>query len=102
WKPEIEAKAIASSVVNTCSVDAVSPIAISSYVLLSMKPRFIQILLHMLTDVPQPIVLAANRARSDPSHRCGLPLTVYGALSQRVRKRSLEPDPCRSRPVLPR
>ena len=43
WNPEMEAKAIASSVVNTCSVAAVSPTAISSYVLLSINPRFIRI-----------------------------------------------------------
>lgn len=38
WNPEIEAKAIASSVVSTCSVLAVSPTEISSYALLSMNP----------------------------------------------------------------
>src|ERR1035438_6393102 len=43
WNPEIEANAIASSVVRTCSVLAVSPTEISSYVLLSINPRFIQI-----------------------------------------------------------
>lgn len=43
WNPEIEAKAIASSVVSTCSVLVVSPTEISSYALLSMNPRFILI-----------------------------------------------------------
>src|SRR5208337_614467 len=43
WNPEIEANAIASSTVRTCSVPAVSPTEISSYVLLSINPRFMQI-----------------------------------------------------------
>ncbi len=41
--PEIEAHAIASSVVKTCSVLAVSPTEISSYVLFSINPRFIEV-----------------------------------------------------------
>ena len=74
WNPEIEAKAIASSVVRTCSVLAVSPTEISSYVLLSINPRFIQI--------PSPlkcrpmsslhaIVCPASAVQSDCNHYAG-------------------------------
>ena len=71
--PEIEANAIASSVVKTRSVLAVSPTEISSYVLFSINPRFIQI--------PSPrkcrllstllvIVRLAGAVQSDCNHVC--------------------------------
>src|ERR1039457_977848 len=41
WNPEIDANAIASFAVSTCSVRAVSPTEISLYVLLSINPKFI-------------------------------------------------------------
>src|ERR1019366_7813312 len=71
--PEIEAQAIASSMVKTCSVLAVSPTEISSYVLFSINPRFIQI--------PSPfkcqpissshaIVRPRSAVQSDCNHVC--------------------------------
>src|SRR3569833_1244152 len=78
WKPEMDANAIASSGVSTCSVDAASPIAISSYVLLSMNPRFILLLHARLTGVSQAIVCCSAGVQSDLNHRCSMGLSDGG------------------------
>src|SRR6476620_9019468 len=59
---EIEAKAIASSVVSTCSVLAVSPTEISSYVLLSINPRFM--------TTPSARFVSQSSATCHPTFRC--------------------------------